>query len=77
MSTGETLVNALDKALITARDEYQRAVLELATLEARKETSSDREPADVDHIHQARTRTIALEAAREELVRMIADGAVV
>ena len=75
MPTPEDLTSALDAALVTARAEYRNAVLHLATDEASKDLSSDREPADVDHIHHARTRVIALDAAREELSRMIDDGA--
>ncbi|WP_267397756.1 MULTISPECIES: hypothetical protein [unclassified Sphingomonas] len=75
MPKAEELTSALDTALTTARAEYRKAVLELATLEAGKDTSSDREPADVDHIHHARTRVIALDAAREELHHMVNDGA--
>lgn len=63
----EELTNALDAALITARAEYRQAVIELAECEAGKASSPNREPANVDHIHHARTRVIALEAAREEL----------
>ena len=74
MSTAENLTNALNAALDTARAEYRDAVLELARHEAAKASSADREPADVDHIHHARTRVIALEAAREEMARMIGDG---
>jgi len=74
MSKDENLTNAIDAALNTARGEYRKAVLELATHEASKDTCSDREPADVDRIHQARTRVIALDAAREELARMIDEG---
>ena len=74
MSMPEQLTNALEGALATARAEYRDAVLELAGLEAGKEASSGREPADVDRIHHARTRVIALEAAREELRRMIDEG---
>jgi len=75
MPTAEELTNALDTALVTARTEYRDAVLELATRETSKHRSSDREPADVDHIHHARTRVIALDHAREELTRMIDEGA--
>ena len=71
MPTTEELTSALDAALTTARAEYRNAVLELAVRAAGKDTSSDREPADVDHIHHARTRVIALDTAREELRRMI------
>lgn len=75
MSTAKNLSNAINAALDTARAEYRNAVLELATDEERKHTSSNREPADVDRIHHARTRVIALDAAREELTRMIDEGA--
>lgn len=74
MSTEEHLTNAMDAALDTARVEYRNAVLELAMEEARKHDSSNREPANVDRIHHARTRVIALDAAREELTRMIDEG---
>jgi ankyrin repeat protein len=74
MSKDENLTNAIDAALNTARSEYRKAVLDLATHEASKDISSDREPADVDRIHQARTRVIALDAAREELAHMIDEG---
>lgn len=69
MASTDELTNALDAALITARAEYQQAVIELAEREAAKTSSSNREAADGDHIHHARTRVIALEAAREELSR--------
>ena len=75
MSTAENLTNAMNAALDTARAEYRKAVLELANHEAAKAISADREPANVDHIHHARTRVIALEAAREEMARMIDEGA--
>ena len=75
MSTAENLTNAMNAALDTARAEYRNAVLELARDEAAKPVSADREPADVDYIHHARTRVIALEAAREEMARMIDEGA--
>ena len=75
MSTFDELTSALDAALVTARAKYRDAVLQLATVEASKSPSSGREPADVDHIHHARTRMIALDAAREELSRM-GDGRV-
>ncbi|RYY07555.1 MAG: hypothetical protein EON55_21380 [Alphaproteobacteria bacterium] len=75
MSTSEELTSALDAALVTARAEYRNAVLQLATNEATKDSSSEREPADVDHIHHARTRVIALDAAREELSRIVNEGA--
>lgn len=70
MASIDDLTNALDAALITARAEYRQAVIELAEREAAKTSSPDREPADVDRIHHARTRVIALEAAREELSRI-------
>ena len=69
MASAEDLTNALDAALVTARAEYRQAVIELAEREAGKASSPDREPADVDRIHHARTRVIALDAAREELSR--------
>lgn len=65
----DELTSALDAALVTARAEYRNAVIELADRETAKNDSADREPADVDRIHHARTRVIALEAAREELAR--------
>lgn len=74
MPTSEELTSALDAAIVTARAEYRDAVLQLATDEASKDPASDRDPADVDHIHHARTRVIALDAAREELSRMVDDG---
>ncbi len=75
MVSSNELTTALDAALVTARAEYRKAVVELATREVGKDTSTSREPADVDHIHHARTRVIALDAAREELSRMIDEGA--
>ena len=57
----------LDAAPVTARAEYQKAVVQLAAREAAERSAPDRKPADVDCIHQARTRVIALDAAREEL----------
>ena len=74
MVMAEELTAALDTAIVTARAEYRRAVIELATREAANDAALVREPADVDRIHQARTRVIALEAAREELSRMIDEG---
>lgn len=74
MSRAENLINAMEAALDTARVEYRNAVLKLATDEGSKPASSDREPANVDRIHHARTRVIALDAAREELTRMINEG---
>jgi len=71
----EELTIALEAALVTARAEYREAVIQLATREASQDAASMREPANVDRIHHARTRVIALEAAREELYRMINDGA--
>lgn len=75
MPTAQELTNALDTALVTARAEYRSAVLELATREAAKDASDRREPADVDRIHHARTRVIALDHAREELSCMIDEDA--
>lgn len=75
MAAAETLTNALDAALAAARAEYRNAVIELADTEAAKAGTADREPADVDRIHHARTRVIALEAARNELSSMIEQGA--
>lgn len=74
MSTAEHLSNAMDAALNTARGEYRSAVLELASQQADKIDTPRREPADVDRIHHARTRVIALDAARDELGRMIEKG---
>ena len=76
MPTFKELSSALNEALVTARAEYESAVLQLATDEASKVRSSNRELADVDHIHRARTRVIALEAARDELSRMVNESAV-
>ncbi|RYF13800.1 MAG: hypothetical protein EOO77_15020 [Oxalobacteraceae bacterium] len=76
MPTFEELTSALNAVLVTARAEYGNAALQLATDEASKVRSSNRELAAVDHIHRARTRVIALEAAREELSRMVNEGAV-
>ena len=75
MSTAENLINAMDAALDNARVEYRDAVLDLATEEDRKHASSDGELATVDRIHHARTRVIALDAAREELTRIIDERA--
>ena len=74
MSMTEKLTIAIDAALETARDEYREAVLALANVEASKATSPNREPANVDRIHHARTRVIALEAAREEMVLATEEG---
>lgn len=71
---GDELTSALNAALVTARAEYRNAVIELADHEAAKNHSADREPADVNRIHHARTRVIALEAAREELARSVQEG---
>ncbi|WP_010218265.1 hypothetical protein [Sphingomonas sp. PAMC 26621] len=75
MVSSNELTTALDAALVTARAEYRNAVVDLATREAAKHASSDREPADVEQIHHARTRVIALDAARDELSQMIEEGA--
>ncbi|MET4665693.1 hypothetical protein [Sphingomonas sp. PvP056] len=75
MVSPNELTNALDAALATARAEYRQAVIELATREAAKDSSVTREPADVDRIHHARTRIIALDAARDELSTIIDEGA--
>ncbi|KQT62607.1 hypothetical protein ASG54_18050 [Aureimonas sp. Leaf460] len=75
MTTAKNLMNAMDTALDTARAEYRNAVLALATDEERKHEASNRQPANVDSIHHARTRVIALDAAREELARVIEEGA--
>lgn len=75
MVLSEELTTALETASVTARAEYRRAVIELATREARPVAVPVREPADIDRIHHARTRVIALEAAREELARMIDESA--
>jgi hypothetical protein len=76
MASADDMTNALDMALVAARSEYRDAVVELATREAAKDVSGAREPADIDRIHHARTRVIGLDAAREELSRMIDEGAV-
>jgi hypothetical protein len=75
MASADDMTNALDMALVAARAEYRDAVVELATREAAKPVSSARDPADIDRIHHARTRVIGLDAAREELSRMIDEGA--
>jgi hypothetical protein len=75
MVLSEELTAALEAALVTARDEYRKAVIQLATHEAKAVDVPVREPADVDRIHHARTRVIALDAAREELARMIDESA--
>lgn len=74
MKSSDELVIALDMALATAHTEYRNAVVQLAEREAAKDSAPSREPADVDHIHHARTRVIALDAAREELSQMIDEG---
>lgn len=76
MASADDMTNALDMALVAARSEYREAVVELATREAAKDVSGAREPADIDRIHHARTRVIGLDAAREELSRMIDEGSV-
>lgn len=75
MVSANELTNALDAALDTAHAEYREAVVELATREAAKDASSARDLADVDRIHHARTRVIALDAAREALSTMVDEGA--
>ena len=75
MVSPNELTSALDAALAMARAEYRQAVIELATREAAKDSSVTREPADVDRIHHARTRIIALDAARDELSTIIDEGA--
>ncbi|TVV76341.1 hypothetical protein [Sphingomonas solaris] len=74
MTDTRRLADGLEAALATARAEYRRAVILLAGQEADKDGGATREPADVDHIHHARTRVLALEAAREELSRPIDAG---
>lgn len=75
MPLSEELITALETALITARAEYRNEVVQLATREAKAVAVPVREPTDVDRIHHARTRIIALDAAREELARMIDESA--
>lgn len=75
MVSPNELTSALDAALTTARAEYRQAVIELAAQEAAKDAAPDRELADVDRIHHARTRVIALDAARDELSHIIDEGA--
>jgi hypothetical protein len=75
MVSPNELTSALDAALATARAEYRQAVIELATREAAKDSSPTREPADVHRIHHARTRVIALDAARDELSTIVDEGA--
>lgn len=74
MASSDEMTNALNVALAKARAEYRDAVIELATAEAAKDLGPAREPADIDRIHHARTRVIGLDAAREELSRMIEEG---
>ncbi|MEJ5979499.1 hypothetical protein WG901_22790 [Novosphingobium sp. PS1R-30] len=73
MVATEDLVSALDAAIVSAEGAYRSAVVALATAEADKSSSTERELADVDEIHHARTRVIALHAAREELVTHSGD----
>lgn len=75
MAVADELRSALEEALAAACHEYRHAVLELAGVEAAKNGASARKLADVEHIHQARTRLIALEAAREELSRTLDESA--
>jgi hypothetical protein len=74
MASADEMTNALDVALATACAEYKDAVIELATREAAKDMGPARVPADIDRIHHARTRVIGLDAAREELSRIINEG---
>jgi hypothetical protein len=74
MASADEMTNALDVALAAARAEYRNAVIELATAEAAKDLGPARKLADIDRIHHARTRVIGLDAAREELSRLIDEG---
>lgn len=69
MKSTNELVSALDAAIAMAEEKYQRSIIELATAEAAKSSPIDRELADIDDIHHARTRVIALHAARDELIK--------
>lgn len=64
------MVQALVTALKAAQTEYRRAVFNLALSEAANVASGVQTLVDVDHIHQARVRVLALEAAVEELTRL-------
>ncbi|WP_242137529.1 hypothetical protein [Sphingomonas sp. TREG-RG-20F-R18-01] len=75
MVSANELADALDAARVAARAEYRQAVIALAGREAAKDAGPDRAPADVDRLHHARTRVIALDAARDELSQMIDEGA--
>lgn len=75
MATAQEMTSTLDKALVTAGADYRAAVVQLASRESTADVTSASEHADVDRIHYARTRVIALDVAREELSRMIAEGA--
>lgn len=70
MAVTQDLLSALNAAIGSAEQEYQRAVFELAAAEAGKPSSAERALADVDGVHHARTRVIALHAAREELIKL-------
>jgi hypothetical protein len=70
MTLTTELLGALDAALVCAEECYKRAVIELATAESEKSPGNEREPANIDDIHHARTRVIALQAAREKLIML-------
>ena len=72
--TANEMKSALGRALLNARKEYRKAVIELATSEAAKGAADGDDLADVDHLHSARTRIIALEAASQELTEAIEAG---
>ena len=72
--TTEEMKSGFDAALLKARKEYRKAVIELATSEAAKGHADGDDLADVDHLHIARTRVIALEAASQELTEAIDAG---
>lgn len=61
------MVDALAGALDAAKDDYRKAVFTLAISEAAKATSGILTLADIDKVHLARVRLVALEAAVAEL----------
>lgn len=67
MIVTDDMVDALATALNAARDDYRKAVFTLAISETAKAVSGILTLADIDEIHHARVRLVALEAAVGEL----------
>jgi len=73
MTENDKLLAGLEAALLEAKSSYRKMVIQLAILEAQKDDSGVRVLADTQHVHTARTRVIALEAAIDELKADLAE----